>query len=68
MLACFSEREEITVWTEGSCYNIYMTREQLLQRQIRSMARSMEVEGANFHEMEKIMLDRLQGKRSRKKS
>lgn len=45
-----------------------MTREQLLQRQIRSMARSMEVEGANFHEMEKIMLDRLQGKRNRKKS
>lgn len=45
-----------------------MTREQLLQKQIRSMARSMEVEGANFHEMEKIMLDRLRDKRRQKKS
>lgn len=45
-----------------------MTREQLLQKRIRSMARSMEVEGANFHEMEKIMLDRLRDKRRQKKS
>lgn len=29
-----------------------MTKEQLLRRQIRSMARSMEAEGANFQEME----------------
>ena len=47
------------------CYNIYMTREQLLRKQIRSMARSMEVEGANFHEMEKIMLDRLRTKQKK---
>lgn len=45
-----------------------MTREQLLQKRIRSMARSMEVEGANFHEMEKIMLDRLRDKHRQKKS
>lgn len=45
-----------------------MTREQLLQKQVRSMARSMEVEGANFHEMEKIMLDRLHERRNQKKS
>lgn len=44
-----------------------MTREQLLQKRIRSMARSMEVEGANFREMEKIMLDRLREKRNQKK-
>lgn len=42
-----------------------MTREELLRKQIRSMARSMEVEGANYHEMEKIMLDRLREKRKK---
>lgn len=45
-----------------------MTKEQLLQKRIRSMARSMEVEGANFQEMEKIMLDRLRERRRQKKS
>lgn len=45
-----------------------MTKEQLLRKRIRSMARSMEVEGANFHEMEKIMLDRLRESRNQKKS
>lgn len=44
-----------------------MTKEQLLQKRIRSMARSMEVEGADFHEMEKIMLDRLRERRNQKK-
>ena len=42
-----------------------MTREELLRKRIRSMARSMEVEGANYHEMEKIMLDRLREKRKK---
>ncbi len=40
-----------------------MTKEQLLQRQIRSMARSMEVEGADFQEVEKIMLKAARGKK-----
>ena len=42
-----------------------MTKEQLLQKRIRSMARSMGVEGANFQEMEKIMLDRLRERRKK---
>ena len=45
-----------------------MSREELLERRAKSMARSMEVEGADFQEMEKIMLDRLRERRSQKKS
>lgn len=40
-----------------------MTKEQLLQKRIRSMARSMEVEGADFQEVEKIMLKATRGKK-----
>lgn len=47
---------------------VYMSKDKRLLRQIRSMARSMEIEGANFHEMEKIMLDRLREKRDREES
>ena len=45
-----------------------MTKEQLLRQRISSMARSMEVEGANFKETEKIMLNRLRERRQQKKS
>lgn len=46
------------------CYNSSMTKEELLNRMARSMARSMEVEGADFHRMQKILLT---GKRPAKK-
>lgn len=39
-----------------------MTKEELLARMARSMARSMEVEGADFKQVEKIMLNKLKQK------
>lgn len=45
-------------------YNICMTKQQILEKRARSMARSMEVEGANYHEMKKIILARLRKKQS----
>lgn len=36
------------------------TKEQLLRRMARSMARSMEVEGADYKRMEKIILEGIQ--------
>lgn len=41
-----------------------MSKKELLERRIRSMARSMEVEGADYERAKKIMMDEL---RSRKK-
>lgn len=38
-------------------YNIYMTKTQALEKRARSMARSMEVEGADYKLMEKILLN-----------
>ena len=34
-----------------------MSKEELLEKRARSMARSMEVEGADYKRMEKIILD-----------
>lgn len=41
-----------------------MTKQELLERMGRSMARSMEVEGADYQRMEKILLDGLRPKKS----
>lgn len=40
-----------------------MSKEKLLQRMARSMARSMEVEGADYKRMEKIILANLHKKK-----
>ncbi len=40
-----------------------MSREQLLEKMARSMARSMEVEGADYKRMEKIILDGIHKKK-----
>lgn len=41
---------------------IYMSRDELLTRRAKSMARSMEVEGADYKRMEKILLKNLHKK------
>lgn len=43
---------------------IHMTKQQILEKHARSMARSMEVEGADYHEMEKIILAGVRKKHS----
>ena len=54
------------IW--GIWYNRYMTKDEILRKRIRSMARSMEVEGADFKKSEKIMLDLWRKDQKRKKS
>lgn len=43
-------------------YNNSMSKEELLERRARSMARSMEVEGADYERMKKILLQNLHKK------
>ncbi len=41
-----------------------MSKQELLERRAKSMARSMEVEGADYARMEKILLKGLRSKKS----
>ena len=65
----FVPRPSSKVWGNKSipltlCYNGNMSRKELLERRAISMARSLEVEGADFERMKKILLKNLHSKKS----